>query len=111
MLLGLTLFGVMALAPSGQASPPSLVVTCSAQPSTVAPGGTVTITATGFSAQNRHMSFSFKASSGRISPVGPTTATLKTNADSPATITATCNVVDDRGAEASQTTTVTVRQP
>lgn len=109
MLIPLTVALAMLAVP--QAPPPSLVITCSASPSTVAPGGTVTITATGFNAQNRHMSFSFKATSGRISPLGPTTATLKTAPDSPATITATCNVVDDRGAEASQTTTLTVRQP
>jgi hypothetical protein len=109
MLIPLTL--AMALLALPQAPPPSLVITCSASPSTVAPGGTVTIKATGFSAQNRHMSFSFKASSGRISAASATTATLQITADSPAAINATCNVVDDRGAEASQTTTVTVRQP
>jgi len=94
-----------------QTSPPALVVTCAVNPSVVAPGGDVAIGATGFSAENRHMSYSFKATSGRVSSTGATTATLHTAADSPATITVTCNVVDDRGAEASQTATVTIQKP
>jgi hypothetical protein len=110
MLLALTLLGVMALAPGGQAQPPALVVSCAANPVAVAPGGTVQITTTGFSAQNRHISYSFKASSGKLTAAG-STATLHTAPDSPATITVTCNAVDDRGAEASKTATVTVRQP
>ena len=109
MLLALTLFGIFAF--SAQTSPPALVVTCAVNPSVVAPGGDVAIGATGFSAENRHMSYSFKATSGRVSSTGATTATLHTAADSPATITVTCNVVDDRGAEASQTATVTIQKP
>jgi len=109
-MLALTLFGFMALASGGQAQQKDLVVTCAANPAVVAPGGTVAITATGFSAQNRHLSFSFKATSGKLTASG-STATLHTAPDSPATITVTCNAVDDRGAEASQTATVTVRQP
>ena len=113
MLLELTLFAAFLLPPQAppQAPPPTLVVTCAANPSTVAAGGNVAISATGFSAQNRHMSYSFKATSGTVSPAGPTAATLHTLPNSPATITVTCNVVDDRGNEASKTATVTVSQP
>ena len=107
MLIALTIYGVLAFPQASQ--PPTLAVACSANPGTVSPGATVTITATGFSSQNRHMSYSFKASSGAISPAGASTATLHTAADSPGAITVTCNVVDDRGNEASKTTTVTIR--
>jgi hypothetical protein len=104
-------FWLALLAPQTQAPQKELVVTCAVNPVVVTPGRDVAIRATGFSAQNRQMSFSFKATSGRISPVSATTATLHTAADSPATITVTCNVVDDRGKEASQTVTVTVQRP
>jgi len=115
MLVALTLFSAAALAAMGQpqtpAAPPTLIVTCAVRPSAVVAGIDVQISATGFSAQNRQMSFSFKATSGRIAVSGRTTATLHTAADSPETITVTCNVVDDHGAEASKTATVTVQKP
>jgi hypothetical protein len=111
VLLALTMFWVFVTQPQTQTAQKELVVTCAVNPAVVAPGGAVSISAVGFSSQNRHMSYSFKATSGRVTPVGVTTATLHTAADSPATITVTCNVVDDRGAEASQTATVTVTQP
>ena len=106
MLIALTFYGAF-LVPQQE----RLVVTCSAQPSTITAGADVQITAKAVSLENRHMSYSFKATAGRISPVNATTATLHTAADSPATITVTCNVVDDRGAEASQTATVTIQKP
>ena len=106
MLIALTFYGAF-LVPQQE----RLVVTCSAQPSTITAGADVQITAKAVSLENRHMSYSFKATSGRVSSTGATTATLHTAADSPATITVTCNVVDDRGAEASQTATVTIQKP
>jgi hypothetical protein len=110
MLAALAFFiGYLVPQAQNQAPQKELVVTCAVNPAVVAPGGAVGIAAKGFSAQNRHMSFSFKATAGRVSPVSATTATLRTTADSPATITVTCNVVDDRGVEASQTATVSVR--
>jgi len=110
MLVAFTILSALALAPirAAQAAPPTLAVTCTVHPSTVAAGGDVAIMATGFSAQNRHMSYSFKATSGTVSPAGASAATLHTAADSPATITVTCNVVDDHGAEASKTAVVTL---
>jgi hypothetical protein len=107
VLVALTLF--LALL-ARQAQPPALVVSCAANPVAVAPGGDVKITALGFSPLNRHISFSFKATSGKLTAAG-STATLHTAPDSPATITVTCNAVDDRGAEASQTTTITIHSP
>src|SRR6202020_1055785 len=82
----------------------------SASPSTVAPGDSSTITATGNSPQNRPLTYSYSASSGSVSGSG-STATLSTAGAAPGTITVTCNVVDDKGQTASSTTTVTVNAP
>jgi len=87
-----------------------LVVSCSAQPSTVIAGADVQITAKAVSLENRHLSYSFKASSGKL-VAGASTATLHTATNSPETIIVTCNAVDDQGAEASKTATVSVRRP
>ncbi len=85
-------------------------VSCSANPSTVAPGDSVTITSNGVSPQNRPLTYSYSASSGSVSG-STSTATLSTASAAPGTITVTCNVVDDKGQTASATTTVTVNAP
>ncbi|SNS98658.1 Outer membrane protein OmpA [Granulicella rosea] len=83
---------------------------CSANPSTVNPGDSSTITATGVSPQNRPLTYSYSATAGTVS--GSTnTATLSTAGAAPGTITVTCNVVDDKGQTATQMTTVTVVAP
>jgi hypothetical protein len=91
-----------------QFEPPT--ISCSANPSTVAPGDSSTITATGMSPQNRPLTYSYSASAGSVSGSG-STATLSTAGAAPGTITITCNVVDDKGQTASSTTTVTVNAP
>ena len=85
-------------------------ITCSANPSTVNPGDSATITASGNSPQNRPLTYSYSATAGSVS--GDTsTATLTTTGVAPGAITVTCNVVDDKGQTASTTTTVTVNAP
>jgi hypothetical protein len=91
-----------------QFEPPT--ISCSANPSTVAPGDSATITANGMSPQNRPLTYSYSASAGSVSGSG-STATLSTAGAAPGTITVTCNVVDDKGQTASATTTVTVNAP
>lgn len=91
-----------------QFEPPT--VSCSANPSTVAPGDSSTITSTGSSPQNRPLTYSYSASAGTVSGNG-STATLSTAGAAPGTITVTCNVVDDKGQTASSTTSVTVNAP
>jgi outer membrane protein OmpA-like peptidoglycan-associated protein len=91
-----------------QYEPPT--ITCSASPSTVAPGDSSTITSSGMSPQNRPLTYSYSASAGSVTGNG-TTATLTTTGAAPGTITVTCNVVDDKGQTASATTTVTVNAP
>jgi hypothetical protein len=85
-------------------------VGCSANPSSVNPGDSSTITASGVSPQNRPLTYSYTATSGSVSG-STSTATLTTTGVAPGTITVTCNVVDDKGQTASQMTTVTVIAP
>ena len=80
--------------------PPTL--SCSANPTTVMPGETSTITAVGRSPQNRTLTYSYNASSGQVSGNGAT-ATLSTAGAPPGTVTITCNVVDDLGKTATAT--------
>lgn len=85
-------------------------ISCSADPSTVKPGETSTITATGVSPQNRPLTYSYSASAGSINGSG-TTATLNTTGAPSGSITVTCNVQDDKGHTASSTTSVNVQAP
>lgn len=88
--------------------PPTL--SCAASPSTVNPGDSATVTATGTSPQNRPLTYSYSASAGSIS--GSTgTATLATTGAAPGTINITCNVVDDKGHSATSQTSVSVMAP
>ncbi len=91
-----------------QFEPPT--ISCSANPSTVNPGDSSTITAQGVSPQNRPLTYSYSSTSGSVSG-NTSTATLTTAGAAPGTITVTCNVVDDKGQTASSTTSVTVNAP
>lgn len=85
-------------------------ISCSASPSTINPGDSSTVTASGNSPQNRPLTYSYSATSGSIS--GSTaSATLSTTGAAPGTITVTCNVVDDKGQTASAQTSVTISAP
>ena len=84
-------------------------VSCSAEPSTVRPGESATITARATSPQNRPLTYSYSTSAGSISGT-TSTATLSTTPAS-GTITVTCNVTDDKGQSASSTTTVAIQVP
>ncbi len=84
-------------------------VSCSANPSTVKPGDSSTITAQGVSPQNRPLTYSYQASAGTISGSG-TTATLSTTGAPAGAITVTCSAADDKGQTASATTTVNIEQ-
>jgi len=85
-------------------------ISCSASPTSVDPGGSATITATGRSPQNRPLSYSYSASAGSVTGTS-STATLSTAGAAPGTISVTCNVVDDKGQTASAQTSVTVIAP
>ena len=83
---------------------------CSANPATILPGESSTITSTARSPQNRNLSYSYSASAGQISGV-TSTVTLSTAGVSPGPIVVTCNAVDDLGQQASANTTVTISNP
>ncbi len=91
-----------------QFQPPT--ISCSANPSSVTPGQSATITSQGVSPQNRPLTYSYSATAGSISG-NTATATLDTTGVAPGTVTVTCNVVDDKGQTASTTTSVSVAAP
>jgi hypothetical protein len=85
-------------------------ITCSANPSTVMPGDSSTITSVANSPQNRQLSYSYSASSGQIAS-STSTANLNTTGASPGAINVTCNVIDDMGKQATANTSVTITAP
>jgi hypothetical protein len=85
-------------------------VACSANPTSIPPGGFATITAGGHSPQNRPLNYSYGTSAGQITGSG-TTGTLAAADVPPGVISVSCNVVDDLGKSASGATTVTVVAP
>jgi outer membrane protein OmpA-like peptidoglycan-associated protein len=91
-----------------QFEPPT--ISCSANPTTVKPGDSVTITAQGVSPQNRPLTYTYSASAGQINGTN-NSATLTTSGAPAGPITVTCNVADDKGQTASTTTTVNVEAP
>lgn len=91
-----------------QFEPPT--VSCSANPSTIKPGETSTITATGVSPQNRPLTYTYTAASGTVSGSG-NTATFNSTGAPTGPVEVTCNVSDDKGQTASSGTTVTIQAP
>jgi hypothetical protein len=85
-------------------------ISCSANPSSVNPGDSSTISASAVSPQNRPLTYSYSATAGSVSGTS-SSATLSTSGASPGPITVTCNVVDDKGNTASSTTSVNVIAP
>jgi hypothetical protein len=85
-------------------------VSCSANPSTIKPGDTSTITATGVSPQNRPLTYSYSASAGSVSGTG-NSATFSSAGAPTGTTTVTCTVTDDKGQTASATAPVTIEAP
>ena len=93
-----------------EARPP--VISCSADPASVAVGGTSTITSVASSPDGRKLTYSYSSSAGNITP-NNSTATLDTAGVQPGTITVTCNAADDRHQplSASSSTTVDLQAP
>jgi len=87
-----------------------LTVSCLANPSTVKPGDTSTITCTGTSPQNRPLAYTFSTTAGTISGVGPT-ATFSSTGAPTGQVGITCNVADDKNHTASADTSVTIVAP
>jgi hypothetical protein len=85
-------------------------ISCSANPSSVNPGASSTITASAVSPQNRPLTYSYNATAGSISGTTPS-ATLSTVGAAPGPITVTCGVSDDKGHSLSARTSVNVIAP
>lgn len=91
-----------------QYEPPT--ISCTADPSTVQPGQSSTITSVGVSPQDLPLTYSYSTSAGSVSGTS-TTATLSTAGAPAGPVTITCNVQDSKGQTASATTTVTIQAP
>jgi hypothetical protein len=85
-------------------------ISCSASPSTIKPGESSTVTATGMSPQNRPLTYSYSATAGTISGTGTTAAFSSAGAPT-GPVGITCNVADDKGQTATANTGVTITAP
>ncbi len=85
-------------------------VSCSANPSTVKPGETSTITCIGVSPQNRPLTYTYSATAGAISGAGTTASFSSTGAPTGQAAIA-CNATDDKNHTASANTSVTIVAP
>lgn len=85
-------------------------VSCSANPSTIKPGDSATITATGMSPQNRPLTYTYSAGGGTVNGNG-NSATFSSTGAPTGPVNITCNVADDKGHNASANTTVTIEAP
>jgi hypothetical protein len=85
-------------------------ISCSANPTTIKPGDTSTVTSTAVSPQNRPLTYSYTASAGSVSGSGATAEFSSAGAPTGA-VGITCNVADDKGHTASANTNVTIEAP
>jgi ribosomal protein S11 len=85
-------------------------ISCSANPSTIKPGDTSTITCQGVSPQNRPLTYTYSASAGSVSGNG-TTAQFSSNGAPTGAVEITGTVNDDKGHSATGNTTVTIEAP
>jgi len=88
--------------------PPTL--SCSANPTTIKPGETATVTAMGVSPQNRPLTYSYSATAGAVSGSGASTIFNSDGAPTGAASIA-CTVSDDKGQIATANTSVTILAP
>ena len=88
------------------------MISCAADPASVAMGGPSTINSNASSPDGRKLTYSYCASAGEISGTS-SSATLNTAGVQPGQIAVACNASDDRNAplSASSTTVVTVQAP
>jgi outer membrane protein OmpA-like peptidoglycan-associated protein len=85
-------------------------ISCSANPTTIKPGESSTVTATGMSPQNRPLTYSYSASAGTVSGTGATANFSSAGAPS-GSVGITCNVTDDQHQTATANTTITIIAP
>lgn len=85
-------------------------VGCMVNPTTIKPGDSATVTATGVSPQNRPLTYNYSATGGAISGNGTTVAYSSAGAAT-GVIGITCNVADDKSHTASANTNLTIVAP
>jgi hypothetical protein len=85
-------------------------VSCSANPTTINPGDSATVTANGVSPQNRPLTYSFSATAGTVNGSGSTGTYNSAGAPS-GNVDVTCNVADDKGHSATATASLTIAPP
>jgi len=85
-------------------------VSCSANPSTLLPGGKSDITCMGASPQNRPLTYGYSASAGTVSGTG-TAAVFSATGAPTGPVSVTCNVQDDKNHSATAETTVVIQAP
>jgi outer membrane protein OmpA-like peptidoglycan-associated protein len=83
---------------------------CSANPSTLPPGGSSAINCTGVSPQNRPLTYAYSASAGTISGAG-TTAVFSATGAPTGPVTITCKVQDDKNHSAAAEVPLTIQAP
>lgn len=85
-------------------------VSCSANPTTIKPGETATVSASGMSPQNRPLTYSYAATAGSVSGSGAS-ATFNSAGAPTGAAGITCSVADDKGQIATANTSVTIVAP
>ena len=85
-------------------------VSCSANPGTIKPGDTSTITTLGVSPQNRPLTYNYAATAGTVEGNGTTVVFNSTGAPT-GVVGITCNVSDDKGKTGTANTSVTILAP
>lgn len=85
-------------------------ISCSANPTTIKPGESASVTSVGMSPQNRPLTYSYAATGGSISGSGTTAEYSSTGAPT-GVVGITCNVSDDKGHSASSNTNLTIVAP
>ena len=85
-------------------------ISCSANPSSIAPGEKSTITSTASSPDNLDLTYSYSATGGQVTGNGPT-ATYDSTGLQPGSYKVNCSVTDSRGDKADARANVDVQQP
>ncbi len=85
-------------------------ISCSVNPTTIAPGGTATVTSVGVSPQNRPLTYSYTATAGTVTGSG-TTAEYSSAGAPTGAVGITCKVTDDKGQSATSNTDLTIVAP
>ena len=85
-------------------------ISCSASPTTIKPGDSASVTATGVSPQNRPLTYTYSAAAGTVTGSG-TTATFNSTGAPTGSAEITCKVSDDKNHSATASTSVSIVAP